>query len=271
MEHPERLTIGIVGCGSIGRAIVKAADEGRLHARVGGVTTRTPERAEAFLSTMRNAPSLVELDDLIRACDLIVEAAGGHVVDSLARRTFAAGRSLVVISVGALLDHPDLFDLAREKACDLVVPSGAIAGLDGVKAACEGLVDFVRLTSRKPPRALEGAPFLLEHGISLQGLTEPRLLFKGPAREAVRGFPDNLNVSAALSLAGIGPDLTEVAISADPAVERNCHDIEVKGEFGVLNVHIENIPGENPKTGRLTALSIVRTINDYADRVRIGT
>jgi aspartate dehydrogenase len=202
---------------------------------------------------------------------LIVEAAGGHVVADLARRTFEAGKSLIVISVGALLDHAELFDLAREAECDLIVPSGAIAGLDGVKAACTGRVDFVRLTSRKPPRALMGAPFLIEHDVSLEGLSEARLLFKGSAREAVRGFPDNLNVSAALSLAGIGPDLTEVAISADPSVERNCHDIEVQGEFGVLRVHIENIPGENPKTGRLTALSIIRAIDDYSDRVRIGT
>jgi aspartate dehydrogenase len=131
-------------------------------------------------------------------------------------------------------------------------------------------VDYVRLTSIKPPRALEGAPFLAENKISLEGLSAPRLLFKGPAREAVRGFPDNLNVSAALSFAGLGPDRTEVAITADPGVERNCHDIEVEGEFGLLRVHIENIPGENPRTGRLTALSIVRAINDYVDYVDVG-
>lgn len=264
-------TVGIVGCGSIGRAVLKAAGDGRMRTPVGGVTSRNQETAQTFLSTLERPPALLGLDQLLETCDLIVEAAGGHVVEDLARRTFEAGKSLAVISVGALLDHPELFELAREAGCDLIVPSGAIAGLDGVKAACAGRVDFVRLTSRKPPRALMGAPFLVEHGISLEGLSEARLLFKGPAREAVRGFPDNLNVSAALSLAGIGPDLTEVAISADPSVERNCHDIEVEGEFGVLRVHIENIPGENPKTGRLTALSIIRAIDDYVDRVRIGT
>jgi aspartate dehydrogenase len=112
--------------------------------------------------------------------------------------------------VGALLDHPEVLELARKTSCSLVVPSGGIAGLDGVKAACAGRVEYVGLTSLKPPRALEGAPFLLENGISLDGLSEPRLLFRGPAREAVRGLPDNLNVSASLSLAGIGPDRTEV-------------------------------------------------------------
>jgi aspartate dehydrogenase len=126
-------------------------------------------------------------------------------------------------------------------------------------------------TSRKPPRALQGAPYLQENGISLDGLTEERLLFSGPAREAVRGFPDNLNISTALSLAGIGADLTRVTLYAVPGLERNCHDIEVRGEFGSLTMHLENIPSENPKTGRLVALSMVRAVQDYVDYVRVGT
>ncbi len=264
-------SVGVVGCGSIGRAILRAADDGVLKTPINGITTRTPESALAFLSTLKQPPPLLDRSDLIARCDLIVEAAGGHVVPDLARQAFAAGKSLVVISVGALLEHPEIADMARLSSCNLIVPSGAIAGLDGVKAACKGRVDYVRLTSRKPVRALEGAPFLVQNGISLEGLHEPQLLFAGAAREAVRGFPDNLNVSAALSLAGIGPDRTEVAIWADPNVQRNCHDIEVEGEFGSLKVHIENIPGENPKTGRLTALSIIRAIEDFEDKVRIGT
>jgi aspartate dehydrogenase len=208
---------------------------------------------------------------LVERSDLVVEAAGGHVVEDLARRTFEQRKDLMVISIGALLEHPEVLTLARERRCRLILPSGAIAGLDAVKAACVGSIDYVRLTSRKPPRALEGAPFLQEHAISLDNLTEERRLFAGPAREAVRGFPDNLNVSAALSLAGIGPDATQVEIWAVPGLERNCHDIEVCGEFGLLRVHIENIPSENPKTGRLTALSIIRAIQDEIDCVRVGT
>jgi aspartate dehydrogenase len=264
------ITAGIVGCGSIGRAILRASAAGRLETPIAGVSSRTAETANAFLSTLERPPPLLDLPELIERCDLVVEAAGGHVVAELARQTFAAGKALMVISIGALLDHPEVFDLARKHRAQLLLPSGAIAGLDGVKAACTGEVEYVRLASRKPPRALQGAPFIVERGISLEGIAAPRLLFEGPAREAVRGFPDNLNVSAALSLAGIGPDRTQVSITVDPALERNCHDIEVRGEFGLLQVHIENIPSENPKTGRLTALSIIRAIDEYAGVVRIG-
>jgi aspartate dehydrogenase len=262
---------GIVGCGSIGRALLRASGTGALRTPVAGVTSRTAETAGAFLASLREPPPLLVLSELIARSDLIVEAAGGHVVAELAQQTFAAGKALMVISIGALLDHPEVIDQARASGCPLLLPSGAIAGLDGVKAACQGKVDYVRLSSRKPPRALQGAPFLVEHGISLEGIAAARLLYEGPAREAVRGFPDNLNVSAALSLAGIGPDRTQVSITVDPGIERNCHDIEVRGEFGLLRVHIENIPSENPKTGRLTALSMIRAIDEHFDAVQVGT
>ncbi|MSQ23137.1 MAG: aspartate dehydrogenase [Chloroflexi bacterium] len=264
-------SIGIVGCGSIGRSLLRAADSGKIGVPVAGVSSRTEAAAREFLAKLETPVPFLERSELIDRADLIIETAGGHVVPDLARETFAAGKDLMVISIGALLDHMDLFDLAREKHCRLLLPSGAIAGLDAVKGACSGRVDFVRLTSRKPVRALQGAPFLVKNGISLEGLQEERLLYSGPAREAVKGFPDNLNVSAALSLAGIGPDKTQVSISAVPGLERNCHDIDVEGEFGLLHVHIENIPSENPKTGRLTALSMIRAVQDAVDYVRVGT
>ena len=264
-------SIGIIGCGAIAKSLLRAVDSGRLRVPVAGVSSRTEATAREFLSTLKTPVPYLARHELIERADLLIETAGGHVVPDLARDAFAAGKDVMVISIGALLDHMELFDLARERRICLLLPSGAIAGLDGVKGACSGRVDFVRLTSRKPPRALQGAPFVVENGIDLDGLTQERLLFSGPARDAVRGFPDNLNVSAALSLAGIGPDATQVSISAVPGLERNCHDIEVEGEFGLLRIHIENIPSENPKTGRMTALSMIRAIEDAVDYVRVGT
>ncbi|HWP58825.1 MAG TPA: aspartate dehydrogenase [Candidatus Acidoferrales bacterium] len=264
-------TIGIVGCGTIARAILKATQDGTLHVACAGVTSRTEATARSFLATLPNPPAFLPRPALLERADLIVEAAGAAVFPELAREVFDAHRELMVISVGALLEYPEIIAESRKTGCKLYVPSGAIAGLDGIKSACAGRVERVTMTTRKPPAGLEGAPYLVARGISLVGLTEEREVFCGTAREACRGFPSNVNVAAAVSLAGIGPERTAVRILAVPGLKRNCHDIEVEGEFGYLKVHIENVPTENPRTGRLTALSIIRALQDAVDPVRIGT
>lgn len=262
--------IGIVGCGAIGKALIRAVEAGKLSVRVAGVTSRTESSARQFLAEFRHPPAYLPVKELIDAADMIVEAAGGAAVPALAEQVFAAGKDLMVISVGALLDHPEIIENSRRTGCRLYVPSGAIAGLDGIKSAVIGEITHVTHTTRKPPVGLEGAPYLVERGISLAGLEQEKEIFSGSAREACRGFPANVNVTAAVSLAGIGPDQTRVKIFAVPGLVRNCHDIDVEGEFGKLHVHIENVPSENPKTGKLTALSIIRAVQDAVDPVRIG-
>ena len=263
-------SIGIVGCGAIGKALIKAVEDRKLAVRVAGVTSRTEQSAREFLDAFKNPPPYLPLDELVRASDLIVEAAGGAIVAELAKRVFVAGKDLMVISVGALVEHPEVMAESRRTGCHLYVPSGAIAGLDGIKSACVGAITHVTHTTRKPPLGLEGAPYLVERGISLAGLRQETEVFSGSAREACRGFPANVNVTGAVSLAGIGPDKTRVRILAVPGLLRNCHDIDIEGEFGKLHVHIENVPSENPKTGKLTALSIIRAVQDVIDPVRIG-
>jgi aspartate dehydrogenase len=270
MRSTPAKSIGIVGCGAICKALLQAVEIGKLTTPVAGVTSRTEANARQFLTMFRDPPPYLTLPQLIEACDLVVEAAGGAAVPSLAESVFAGRKDLMVISVGALLDHPEIIAASRRTGCRLYCPSGAIAGLDGIKSASVGRVSRVVHTTKKPPQGLEGAPYLVQRGISLAGLQEETELFFGSAREACRGFPANVNVTAAVSLAGIGPDETKVRILAVPGLVRNCHDIEVEGEFGLLRVHIENVPSENPKTGKLTALSIVRAVQDVVDPVRIG-
>jgi aspartate dehydrogenase len=264
-------SVGIVGCGTIGRALLKAVESKKLAVRIAGITSRTEKTAREYLSNLTNPPPYLGMRELIAASDLVLEAAGGSVVASLAEEVFAAGKELMVISAGALLDHPEVIEKSRRTGCRLYVPSGAIAGLDGIKSACVGQIIHVTMTTRKPPNGLEGAPYLVQKGISLAGLTKEKEIFSGSAREACKGFPANVNVSAAVSLAGIGPDQTRIRILAVPGLQCNCHDIEIEGEFGRLHVHIENVPSENPKTGKLTALSIIRSVQDVVDPVRIGT
>jgi aspartate dehydrogenase len=263
-------SVGIVGCGAIGKALLQAVASGKLSVRIAGVTSRTEKSARKLLSNFKTPPPYLALDDLIAASDLIIEAAGGSVVPVLAEKVFGAKKDLMVISVGALLDHPGIIVESRKTGCRLYCPSGAIAGLDGIKSASVGEIAHVTHTTRKPPEGLEGAPYLVERGISLAGLQEEKEVFSGSARDACKGFPANVNVTAAVSLAGIGPDQTRVRILAVPGLARNCHDIDVEGEFGRLHVHIENVPSENPKTGKLTALSIIRAVQDVLDPVRIG-
>jgi aspartate dehydrogenase len=264
--------IGIVGCGAIAQAILRAVDDGLVGVEVAGVTSRTESTARAFLATLkRPVPYVDTVDALVAESDLLVEAAGGHVVPALADAAFGAGKGLMLISVGALIANPNIIERARSSGVRLLMPSGAIVGLDGIKSASVGHIDRVTMTSRKGPAALDGAPHVVSNHIDLWNLEEETEIFSGTAREACVGFPANLNVSAAVSFAGVGPDRTTVKMVAVPGLTRNCHDIEVEGEFGLLRIHLENNPSENPKTGKLTAMSIIRTLQQAVDPVHLGT
>ncbi len=262
------LKIGIVGCGTIGSAIARAVDDGKIPAHLAGLANRTRGRAVALATTLRASPPVLDLPALVAASDLVVEAATGRALEAIVPACLAARKDVFVISVGGLLGREDWFREAEARGCHLLVASGAIAGLDGVRGAAVGRVDSVTMTTRKPPRGLAGAPYVLEHGIDLDGLTEDTLIFEGSAREACRGFPTNVNVSAALSLAGVGPDRTRVRIYAVPGGTFNQHRIEVRGEFGRLTIEVENVPSStNPRTGLLSIYSSIAFLAEYA-RIR---
>jgi aspartate dehydrogenase len=192
-------------------------------------------------------------------------------MDQIARPVLSAGKKLMVLSVGALLSRPQLMELAAAHGGQIIVPSGALLGLDAVSAAAEGKIHSVQMTTRKPPNGLAGAPYLVEHRINIECLREPLRVFSGTAREAAKGFPANLNVAVALSLAGIGPDRTRLDIWADPTVTRNTHRIQVDSDSARIDMTIENIPSENPKTGRITALSVIATLRKLHAPLRVGT
>jgi aspartate dehydrogenase len=177
----------------------------------------------------------------------------------------------MVLSCGALLPRTDLIDLAKEHGGRILVPTGALLGLDAVAAAAEGTIHSVRMTTRKPPNGLVGAPYLVQNNISVEGLNTAKLVFSGTARQAAAGFPANVNVAAALSLAGIGPDRTMIDIWADPAVSRNCHSIEVDSDSARFTLSIENIPSENPKTGKNVALSVIAALRKMHSPLAVGT
>jgi aspartate dehydrogenase len=183
----------------------------------------------------------------------------------------AAGKKLMALSAGMLLRHPELIALAKENGGQIIVPTGALIGFDAVSAAAEGDIRSVTMVTRKPLKGLMGAPYLVKHGIEISGLTAPLRVFSGSAREAAAGFPENVNVAAALSLAGIGPDRTTIEIWADPGVTRNMHRVVVEADSARFEMSIENVPSENPKTGRITALSAIAALRKMTAPLRVGT
>jgi aspartate dehydrogenase len=178
----------------------------------------------------------------------------------------------MVLSVGALVGVLDEWArLAERHGCRILVPSGAIAGLDGMKGAREGAITAVTMETRKPPRGLAGAPWIVEQRIDLDAITGETLIFEGSAARAVKAFPANVNVVAALSLAGIGPERTHIKIFAVPGQARNQHRISIEGEFGRLRIEIENVPSDNPRTGKLSYLSAIAMLRELGTPVRVGS
>ena len=212
---------------------------------------------------------VVAIEELEPLADIVVECAPAALLPAIAEPFLRAGKEVIVLSVGALLDRMELVEIARASGGRITVPTGALLGLDAVAAAAESGIDSVRLVTRKPPLGLAGAPHL--EGRDLAGLTEPVQVFSGTARGAAKGFPSNLNVSVALALAGFGPDRTEVEIWADPGVTRNTHTITVRSPVADLTMTIENVPSENPKTGRITALSVVSLLRKRTAPLAVGS
>lgn len=273
------LRIAIAGLGAIGLELARrltpatggqgAPGEGIPGYVLTAVSARDREKAAATLAAAGVAVPVVAVEELEPLADIVVECAPAALLPAICEPVLRAGKEVVVLSVGALLDRMELVDLAREHGGRITVPTGALLGLDAVAAAAESGIDSVKLVTRKPPRGLVGAPHL--EGRSLDDLQEKVLVFSGTARGAAKGFPANLNVSVALALAGIGPDRTEVEIWADPSVTRNTHTITVRSPVADITMTIENVPSENPKTGRITALSVVSLLRKRTAPLAVGS
>jgi aspartate dehydrogenase len=265
------LRVAIAGLGTIGRALASRLDQGIPGVRLSAVAVRDPASSRPFLAALSRSVDVVTLEDLPRVADIIVECAPAKLLYNIARPALANGKTLVVLSAAGLLEHPALFDLAKKHHAQIVVPTGALIGLDAVTAAAEGEIRSVRMVTRKPVDGLIGAPFLAERQLDIRNITSPVRIFAGTAREAAKGFPANLNVAVALSLAGIGPDRTVLEIWADPGIKRNTHTIEVDSDAAIFRMTIENIPSENPKTGRITAQSVIALLRRMNAPLRVGT
>lgn len=269
MPTPAPLRVAVAGLGAVGMRVARALADGIPGCAFAAASARDPDAARARLGFAPGVP-LVPLADLGAHADVVVECAPAPLMPEIVAPFLDAGRTAVVLSCAALLERPDLIERAAATGGRIVVPSGALGGLDALRAAAEGRIVSVALITSKPPAGLAGAPYLAARGLDVSRLAAPLRVFAGSAREAAAAFPANVNVAAALALAGIGPDRTRVEVWADPALRRNRHRVEVVSDSAEFTLEIENLPSNNPRTSRIAALSAIAALRGLAAPLRVG-
>jgi len=264
--------VGIAGLGVIGARVARRLTDGLEGMTLTAVASGGREKAERTLAAMGATACVVSPQALAAECDVIVECAPTAAFLEIATPALETGRVLLTVSAAALIEHMEVAELARARGGRIIVATGALLGFDAVRAAALGEIRSVTMVTRKPPKSLRGAPHLAVIGVDVEAIAEPTLLFDGSARDGARGFPANVNVAAALALAGIGPDRTRLQIWADPTLERNTHTIKVDADSARFEMTIENVPSvEKPGTGRITALSMIAALEGLTSPLRIGS
>jgi aspartate dehydrogenase len=269
--------IGLLGCGAIGREIAGAVRSGEAGgAFLAVLFDQDPAVARSLAGDLDfSGPVTDSVDRLLSApeVEMVVECASPHAVRAHAETVLAHGKDMLLMSSGALTDaglSQRLAVLVQERGVRLIVPSGAIGGIDAIRAL-KGRLDQVTLTTTKPPRGLRGAAGFRDW--ESREITEPQIIFEGSALEAVKLFPANVNVAATLSLAGIGAEKTRVVVMADPRATLNRHEVEARGDFGVLRFQMELRPHErNPRTSFLAIASAIEALRAACSSgIEIGT
>ena len=269
----KRLKIGIVGCGAMGTRIAEAClTKLKFAVELAAVCDIDDNKIAALNGYLKKRVRALKLDGLIKKVDLVVESSSASVSGTIVAKCIKDNTNCLVMSVGGLLGREALLKKAAAKGVKIYIPSGAVSGIDALKAAGCGKIAAVTLTTRKPPKGLEGAPYLVNNGIDVYAITKETVLFDGSARDAVKGFPANVNVSAVLSLAGIGAGRTKVRIVTSPHYKSNIHEVEITGDSGTITTRTENVPSKaNPKTSALAIYSAIATLEEVVKSVRIGT
>jgi len=270
-NKPPLLRVGLAGLGAVGLEVARRLIAGVPGLTLAAVAVRDVDKARRALPQVGDSIVVRKATELADDCDVVVECLPPAQFREVAISAIDKGRLFMPLSVAQLLQNGDLIERAKDKGARILVPTGALIGFDAVRAVAEGSIRSVDMVTRKPPAGLEGAPYLRERGISVSGLTAPLKVFDGTAREGARGFPTNVNVAAALSLAGIGPDRTHLEIWADPTVTMNTHSITVDADTARFSMTIENVPSENPRTGKVVALSTVAALRALVSELKVGT
>jgi aspartate dehydrogenase len=269
-----KMRIGVIGCGAIGSRIARSIEkELKKYCQLTGIYDIDGTKMK-FLEESLKKPRLAKasLKDLIENCDCMIEAVNAPSTREIIKQALQAKKHVLAMSVGKLLNAQDLFQLAKRHQCNILLPSGAIAGIDAIKAASLAGIKKIILTTRKPPSGFANNLYFLKKGVQLNKIKKETLLFKGNVDAAVRYFPQNINVAATIALASNAKNKITIQIMTSPNYTRNSHQIEMEGDFGRMVTTTDNeVCPDNPRTSYLAVLSGIQTLKQFCTGVLIGT
>ena len=269
------LNIGFIGCGAIGSRLAKSVKyDLKKHCTISGLYDLLPEKPQELVKTLKLHPRLIKksLGELIRSCDFVVEAIASNETTTIIQKVIRAKKGILIMSVGKVLSVPGILALAEKNHTTVLIPSGAIGGLDVIKAVGANNISKVTLTTSKPPSSLSQSDYLTRKHIFINNIKKETIIFDGTVQESVRLFPRNINVAATLALGSQAINKVRIRIVTSPKFTVNSHEIEVYGKFGHLALRTDNVPcPDNPKTSYLAVLSAIQTLKQFFHSVKIGT
>ena len=253
------MKVGIIGCGAIANIITTSIVSEESNIDIAYFFDKDIERAENIAS-LAGGVAVLDFEDMLKDVDLVLECASPDSVKHFAPIVLERGIDMIVMSIGAFMDtdfYTDVLKIARNNNAKIHLPSGAVVGLDGIKAVAKFGLKEVSLVTRKSPKSLG------------KDIDTEEVLFEGKASEAVKEFPLNINVAATISMA-CNRDI-DVKIIVDPKVDRNVHEITARGDFGEFKTITMNYPcAANPKTSMLAALSAIRLLKSFNETISVG-
>ncbi|KJJ85744.1 Aspartate dehydrogenase, NAD biosynthesis [Candidatus Omnitrophus magneticus] len=266
-------TLGIIGAGNIGSSIATFASK-ELKDNISKIILYdiNEKKSLALARKIKIAHVVNNIEKIFEFSDIIIECATPIIVKSLVEMAVKTNKNIMIMSVGGMLAAMNLLNKARKKGIKIILPSGAIAGIDGIKSAKEAGIEKSIITTIKPPKSLENSPYVLKKGIDVYSLKKDSIIFEGNALQAIKAFPHNINVSCILAIAGCGPRKTKVRVVISPNATRNVHEVEIIGKSGIIKTQTTNVPSpDNPKTSYLASLSAMAALREYFDSIKIGT
>lgn len=257
------MRITIVGCGARGEMLAKAADKMEEVKRIYLVDT-DKQRAEKLANEVEKAIVVDSIEDELYHCDLVVEAASQDAAKEILKKTVGRGVDIMLMSAGALVDdefRAMVFEKAKNCDARIFIPSGALTGTDGLRAASQDELATVELITTTGPKSLAHNDYFESQGVDVSAIKEKKVVYSGTARDAVKSFPRNVNVAATVSLLGVGFDKTIVTIVLDPEATTNSYELIVKGSFGTSVARTSNVVSpESPSTSILATYSAITAL-----------